>query len=149
MSDFQVTGLQLRHPDNWKAAVQGTNITLAPAGGVNEKGDLAYGMLIDVFKPANTRDLDQATAQFLDGLRMGNPAIKIVRSKVQAQLGGQPAQLNELSNTSPLGGTETDLVYTVLKSDGTLQFFVQVAPTKGMPQYQSAFRAILDSVHFR
>jgi Zn-dependent protease with chaperone function len=149
MSDFQATGLQLRHPDNWKASVQGTNITLAPAGGVNEKGDLAYGMLIDVFKPTNTRDIDQATAQFLDGLRMGNPSIKIVRSKVPTQVGAQPAQLNELSNTSPFGGAETDLVYTVLKSDGTLQFFVQVAPSKALPQYQSAFRAILDSIRFR
>jgi Zn-dependent protease with chaperone function len=149
VSDFQTTGLQLRFPENWRASVQGTNITIAPSGGVNDKGNLGYGMIIDVFRPTTTGNLDQATAQLMDGLRMGNPDIKVVRAKIQAQLGGQPAQLNELSNTSPFGGPETDLVYSVLKPDGKLQFFVQVVPSRDLPQYQSTFRAVLDSVRFR
>jgi beta-barrel assembly-enhancing protease len=149
VTEFQVADIQLRHPDNWKPTVQGTNITLAPSGGVLGKGDLAYGMIIDVFKPQSAGNLDQATAQFIENLRKGNPAVKIVRSRVTGQLGGRPAQLTELSNQSPTGGQESDVVITVLQPDGTLRYFVEVAPTKEMPQYQAAFRAILDSVRFR
>jgi|SRR6185295_3124996 len=147
--DFQVAGIQLRHPDNWKPSVQGTNITIAPAGGAGANGELAYGMLIDVFKPKNARNLDEATAQLIAVLRMGNSAMKIVRSRVQGRLDGAPAQLTELSNTSPIGGQESDVVITVLRTDGDLQFFVEVAPTKDMPKYQAAFRAIMDSVRLR
>src|SRR3982750_313715 len=43
VSDFQAAGLQLRHPENWQASVRGTNITIAPTGGLSDKGDLAYG----------------------------------------------------------------------------------------------------------
>jgi hypothetical protein len=149
MTDFQVSGIQLRHPDNWNPNVQGTNISLAPPGGVVGKGDLAYGMIIDVFKPQNARSLDAATAQFIDSLRKGNPSVKIVRSRVSGQLGGRSAQLTELSNQSPIGGQESDVVITVLQADGTLLYFVEVAPAKDMPQYRAAFQAIMDSVRFR
>jgi Zn-dependent protease with chaperone function len=149
LTDFQTSGFQLRHPDNWKPAVDGTNVTLAPAGGVVGKGDLAYGLIIDVFKPQNAGSLDQATTQFMDNLLKGNPSAKIVRSRVAAQVGGKPAQLTELSNTSPMGGQESDVVITVLQPDGTLLYFIEVVPTKDMPQYQTSFRSILESVRFR
>jgi hypothetical protein len=149
LTDFQISGIQLRHPDNWKPAVDGTNVTLAPAGGVVGKGDLAYGLIIDVFKPQSAGNLDQATTQFLDNLVKGNPAAKIVRTRVAAQVGGKPAQLTELSNTSPIGGPESDIVVTVLQPDGTLMYFIEVVPTKDMPQYQVSFRSILDSVRFK
>jgi hypothetical protein len=149
LTDFQVSGIQLRHPENWKPAVDGTNVTLAPEGGVVGKGDLAYGMIIDVFKPQNTGNLDQATTQFMDNLLKGNPSAKVVRSRVATQVGGKAAQLTELSNTSPIGGVESDIVITVLQPDGTLMYFIEVVPTKDMPQYQTSFRSILNSVRFR
>ena len=113
------------------------------------KGDLAYGLIIDVFKPQNAGNLDQATTQFLDNLLKGNPSAKIIRTRVAAQVGGKPAELTELSNTSPTGGPESDIVVTVLQPDGNLMYFIEVAPTKDMPQYQAAFRSILDSIRFR
>jgi Zn-dependent protease with chaperone function len=149
LTDFQSSNIQLRHPDNWKPAVDGTNITLAPAGGVVGQGNLAYGMIIDVFKPQNAGNLDQATTQFMNNLLKGNPSAKIVRSRVAAQVGGKPAQLAELSNASPAGGQESDIVITVMQPDSTLLYFIEVAPTKDMPQYQAAFRSILDSIRFR
>jgi predicted Zn-dependent protease len=148
MTDFQISGIQLQHPDNWKPAVQNTNVTLAPAGGVVQ-GNLAYGMIIDVFKPQNARDLDQSTTQFLEDLRKGNPAMNVVRSRIRTRVDNQNAQLTEITNDSPVGGKETDTVITVLRSNGDLQYFVEVAPTKDLNQYQPAFRAIMDSVRLR
>jgi len=68
MMDFQTSSIQLRHPDNWKPAVDGTKVTLTPARGVVGQGDRAYGLIIDVFKPQNVGNLDQATTQFINNL---------------------------------------------------------------------------------
>jgi Zn-dependent protease with chaperone function len=149
VTDLRIGGIQLQHPINWKPSVNGTNITLAPAGGINEKGDLSYGMIIDVFAPQNARNLDQATDQFLAGLQKGNPAMKVVRSRVQTRVDSWPAQLTEFSNDSPLGGKETDRVITLLRSNSELQFFVLVVPTKDMPQYDRTFQSIMNSVRLR
>src|SRR5262245_13364129 len=97
---FNSVGVSLRHPDNWKAAVQGMHADIAPDGGVIN-GNLAYGMIIDVYHPQSTRTLDQATTDLLNELMRGNPSMKSVRSRVQTRVGGQSALLTELSNDSP------------------------------------------------
>jgi hypothetical protein len=149
MTSFQGTTLQLQHPDNWKSAVNGKSVALAPAGGANERGDLGYGMIIDVFTPQNARNLDEATTQFVDNLRKGNPNMKVARSRVQTRVDGRTAQLTELTNDSPFGGVETDVVVTVLRSANELQYFVQVAPSKDMPRYQQTFQNIMSSVRLK
>jgi hypothetical protein len=106
-------------------------------------------MIIDVFAPQNTRTLDQATDQFLAGLQRSNPAMKVVRSRVQTRVDSWPAQRTELSNDSPAGGKETDVVITLLRSNNEMQYFVLVAPTKDMPQYERTFQSILSSVQLR
>src|SRR5262245_45681056 len=149
MTNFQIGSIQLQHPDNWKSAVNGTHIVLAPTGGADERGNIGYGMIIDVFKPQSVRNLDDATAQFIESLRQGNPDMKVVRSRVQSRVDGRQAQLTEVSNASPFGGTETDIVVSVLRSSTELQYFVQVAPTKSVPQYQQAFQTIMNSVRIK
>jgi predicted Zn-dependent protease len=149
MTSFQNSTVQLQHPDNWKAAGSGTSAAIAPQGAANDRGDLGYGIVIDVFKPQNARNLDEATTQFLASLRQGNPNMKVTRSRVQTRVDGRTAQLTELTNDSPFGGTETDVVVTVLRSSGELQYFVQVAPTRDMPKYQQTFQSIMNSVRLK
>jgi beta-barrel assembly-enhancing protease len=149
VTDLRIGAIQLQHPSNWKPAVNGTNITLAPAGGVIGQGDLAYGMIVDVFAPQSARNLEQATDQFLSMLQRGNPAMKVVRSRVQTRVDSWPAQLTEFSNDSPVGGKETDIVITLLRSNSELQYFILVAPSKDMPQYDRAFQGIMNSVRLR
>lgn len=145
MTPLQVANLQLQHPDNWKPTVNGTNIVLSPQGGANERG-LGYGIIMDVYKPQNVRSLDEATTQFLQVLRKDNPNMKIVRSRVQGRVDSRPAQLTEVTNDSPFGGTETDIIVTLFRSNTEMQYFVWVAPSKDMPQYQKTFQAIMNSV---
>jgi predicted Zn-dependent protease len=149
MISFQNTQLQLQHPDNWKPATSGTSVALAPAGGANDRGDLGYGMIIDVFKPTNARSLDEATTQFIDSLRQSNPNMKITRSRVPARVDGRTAQLTEITNDSPFGGTETDIVVTLFRTTTELQYFVQVAPSKDMARYRQAFQNIMNSVRLK
>jgi len=147
--EFRANGIQLRHPDNWKADVQGTHVTIAPEGGVVGQGALAYGMIIDVFRPQGARNLDQATTQLLDDLKKGNPSMQVARSRVQTRVDGRPALLTQLLNDSPVGGQETDLVVTLQRSNTELLYFVLVAPSKEINQYQRAFSAVMDSVRLR
>jgi len=147
-TDFQAAGIQLRHPDNWKPAVQGTNITVAPENGL-VKGNVSHGMIIDVLKSQNAQNLDQATTQLVDEIRKGNPSIKVVRSRVRSQVDGRNAQLTEMSSDSPAGGQETDTIITVQRSGTELVYFIQVAPIRDMNQYQTVFDNIMKSVRLR
>lgn len=149
MTSFQNARLDIQHPDNWKAVTSGTNVAIGPVGGANEQGDLGYGMIIATFEPKNSRSLDDATNQFLDDLRQSNPNMKITRSRVSTRVDGRPAQLTELTNTSPFGGTETDVVVTTMRSANELQYFVQIAPSKEFAQYQPAFQNIMSSVRLK
>jgi peptidase M48-like protein len=148
-TNFEIGTIQLQHPDNWKAAVNGAHVVLGPPGGADAQGNLGYGMIIDVFRPQGARNLDEATTQFIDNLRQGNPNMKIVRSRVQTRVDGRQAQLTEVTNDSPFGGTETNVIIALLRSSSELQYFVQVAPTKSMPQYQQAFQGIMNSVRLK
>jgi len=146
--EFSGVGIRMRHPDNWKPTTQGTHATIAPDGG-SISGNLAYGMIVDVFQPQGARDLDQATTQLLNELKRSDPGIQITGNRSQTRVDGRPAVLTELSNNSPAGGQETDYVITVSRSSNEVLYFVLVAPTKQMPTYKNAFNAILDSVRLR
>jgi len=143
--EFSGVGIRLRHPENWKSSVEGTTAAIAPDGGVIN-GNLAYGLLINVFKPQNARDLDQATTQLLNELKRGNPSMQTVRSRVQTRVDGRPALMAELLNDSPAGGQESDFVITVSRSSSEVLYFVLVAPSKELAPYRNAFNQIMDSV---
>jgi predicted Zn-dependent protease len=145
---FTGAGVQLRHPDNWKSAVQGAHATIAPDGGI-VNGNLAYGIIIDAFQPQNARDLNQATTQLLNELRRNNPRMQVARSSTQTRVDGRTALLTELTNDSPAGGQETDYIITVLRSSNELVYFALVAPSKDVAQYKNAFNAVMDSVRLR
>lgn len=147
-TQFQNSLVRLKHPDNWKAQTQDLHVTIAPDGGAVQ-GNLAYGVIVDVFKPQNARNLEQATSQLVDDLRKGNPSMQIVRSRVQTSVDGRRAFLTETSNDSPAGGRETDMIITTERSNGEVLYFVLVAPSKEISQYQKAFSSLMDSVDIR
>ena len=146
--EFNATAIRLKHPDNWKVSAQGTHATIAPEGGV-VNGNLAYGMIVDVFQPQAAGDLNKATAQLLNELKQGNPTMQNVRSNVQTRVAGKAALLNELSNDSPAGGKETDHVITLLRSNNELVYFVMVVPSKDYAQYRNAFNQVLASARLK
>jgi hypothetical protein len=149
MVSYQNATVQLQHPDNWKATGSGVSVANAPPGAANERGDLGYGMIVDVFKPQNVKSLDEATTQFLESLRQSNPNMKITRSRVSTRVDGRTAQLTELTNDSPFDGAETDIVVTVFRNTSELQYFVQVVPTKDLSRYQPTFQKIMTSVRLK
>ena len=100
--------------------------------------------------PGQSRvSLDLATDQLINDLKQSNPQMQIVRSHDSIRVGGRKALLNQLSNQSPSGGNETDLIVTVASTDGTIYYFVGVAPQPEFDSYETVFRDILESVRFQ
>jgi predicted Zn-dependent protease len=144
--------MQLRYPDNWRQYGEGSALTLAPDGGI-VNNSLAYGMMVSPFEPHYDRSgqisLEEATDQLIDNMRRSNPNMRITRSHESIRVNGQSALSTELSNESPAGGRETDWVVTVLRPDGTLYYFVGVAPSNEFSRYNTTFEDILNSARFR
>jgi beta-barrel assembly-enhancing protease len=155
MVDYSNAGVSLRHPDNWKSYGQGDSFTLAPEGGFvsDSKGNtsLAYGAMMAAFDPRPGRsgqpDLQAATTQLIGSLQTANPDMRVSRDASRIRVGGQAALSTTLSNVSPVGGNETDLLVTVLRPEGLL-YFVFVAPEAEAAGYQRSFQDILSSIRF-
>jgi hypothetical protein len=154
--------IEFRYPDNWTASDQSDSISLAPDGGFIS-GQLAYGMTIATFEPQNRRSfgrnsfatpgtrvdtttLANATDQLIDHLQQSNPNMRVVRDTARRTIDGAQAMVVELTNDSPAGGVEKDWLVTVLRPDGSLRYFVGVAPQRDFNRYQSAFDQIVSSV---
>ncbi len=75
--------------------------------------------------------------------------MRITRSHERIRAGGQQGLLTEASNQSPAGGREIDWIVTVMRSDGTMYYFVGVAPQNEFNRYSNAFEDIIDSVKLR
>ena len=152
MLNFSSNDLQFRYPDNWKQYGQGSAITFAPDAGIVNNA-LAYGMMVAEFDAdyhgQGRISLEEATDQLLSDLQRSNSSMRITRSHERTRVGGQPGLLTEASNQSPAGGRETDWIVTVMRSDGTMYYFVGVAPQNEFNTYRGAFEDIVDSVKLR
>ena len=162
MTSYQGRDIAFRYPDNWRVSEDGDSISVAPDRGfVN--GSMAYGMTISIFQPqdryfgrnsfqtgprssTNPTNLSKATDQLLDHLRESNPNMTVAWTDQRRRVDGRAAITMQLTNDSPLGGRETDWLVTVMVSDGSLRYFVGVAPEREFSQYQPAFEDIVASV---
>jgi beta-barrel assembly-enhancing protease len=154
-STYQATGYTLKYPDNWKKYGDQDNIAFAPDGGVGNDasghGALAYGLTVGTSQlqnPDAANALDTATQQLISGLQQSNPNMKVTRQSSRVRLNNLPALSTYLSNDSPVGGTETDWIITVVRPEG-LVYFVCTAPQVEYSNYDKTFGNILDSVRFK
>jgi beta-barrel assembly-enhancing protease len=154
LQEYENDLVQLRRPDNWAPLESSGQVMLAPEGGILKAGQgnaLAYGMIIDVFSPRAGKsrrfDLQEATDQLIQSLQQPDPNLRVTKAGVERRVDGQRALSTFVRSESPLGGTETDWLVTVLRPEG-LVFFVGVAPEREFADYQRALEAIVNSVRF-
>ena len=127
-------------------------MTFAPDGGITN-GGLTYGMMISTFEPdyhgQGRITLDEATDQLISDLQRSNSGMRITRTHERVTIGGQPGYLAEATNQSPAGGRESDWIVTSVAPDGTVYYFVGVAPQTAFNSYSRTFEDMFDSVKFR
>jgi len=164
LTTYQGADFEIRYPDNWNIDEGGNNVILSPEGGTTASGELAYGMMIDTFQAErqglfgrndfalpgqsiNTTSVANATDQLIEDLRRSNPNIRVIR-KTSKRVDGFDAMAVELSNDSPLGGSEVDYLTAVLHSNGQLYYFLGVARQSDSSRYSPVFDRMIASLRF-
>jgi hypothetical protein len=141
----------VNHPDNWQAYGEQNAFTLAPEGGIVQAGNaeaLAYGAMMNVYKPDYGLDLKSATDQLIRELQRSNSGMRLSKDQGQIRVGGQSALSRIYSNDSALGEREVNWIVTALRPQG-LVYFIFVSPEEEFGAYQGSFQQILNSVSFR
>ena len=152
--EYRSSAFAISHPDNWEVFGDqgGVSATIAPRSGLvqDQSGNVAvgYGVMVSGFTPhRDGGNLASDTQDLLGQLRQSNPAMQVSGRQTRANLNGQQALVTTLSNQSPLGGREIDMLVTVERPQGLL-YFVFIAPEQDWRQMQPVFEQMLRSVRF-
>jgi Zn-dependent protease with chaperone function len=135
-------------PSNWTPLNSKSSIKVVPQNGYGElKGQMifSYGVEFGVVK-ASSRDLQEATNEWLKAIAQGNPELKLAGAQQQVKISQRTGLATPLVNPSPLGGNERIGLYTTLLSDGTLFYYLTIAQEKDAQAFQETFRQIGQSI---
>jgi hypothetical protein len=156
--------IQLHYPENWSVVENGNFIYIAPDNGFVD-GSLRYGMMITTFNPQSGTDyegsafsppgsresnitLSDATALVVAQFRQWNQNIGMVIYRGTMRIDGIDAMMVDMTNESPTGVMQTDLLITLVRPDGLVTYFVGIAPQIDFGKFRSAFERVLASVRF-
>src|SRR4051812_29800190 len=152
---FEHNAYRIKYPENW--AVSGnpdSNITIAPQGGIVDNG-VAYGVILDGFKPKGAADLDSATRELIQGLQQGNPGMKQVGNSEEITVNGVHARSVDLVTTSPLKDSsgqplkERDWVVALPLKNGDVLYSVFISTDKDYSKLQPGFENMLRSLKLK
>jgi hypothetical protein len=149
--------LTFSRPENWQVAQpseRGQSIQIAPPAGV-ESGNVGYGVIVNAVKPNNPQSLDDLTNSLVSSMQSGGNDLQPLGSLHTFQVGGVQGRSQMMQSTSPFPDAngkpqkERDWLITVPRSDGSVVYFVFVAPEDQWNQFTPAFNAMLKSVKLR
>jgi hypothetical protein len=148
----KVTALRvvsLSVPDNWREISEQGSVWFAPNGGYgssNGQAVFTHGTNIGIAQ-TNSRNLQQATNEFLNGLQQGNGNLRARSGYQRTDVAGRNGLSISLSNTNEATGSpEVVNLVTTLMQNGELLYIITVAPDSDYYNYQSTFQNILRSV---
>ncbi len=135
-------------PDNWTNLTSSSSIKAVPQNGygqLNGQTVFSHGVEFGVSK-VESRDLRQATNAWLKAVAQGNPDLRVDGQQQSLQISQRAALGTPLVNPSPLGGQERIDAYTTFLADGTLFYYLTVAPEKDSQAFRQTFERIADSI---
>ena len=136
-------------PENWREISEGSSVWFAPngaVGSVNGQTVFTHGVNVGVTQ-TNSRNLQQATNEFLSGLQQGNPNLRSRSGLQRATIDGRNALSISLSNNNEATGrAEIVTVITTQLRNGELLYLIAVAPDNDYRNYQGVFQNILRSL---
>lgn len=148
----------ISYPQSWqKGEGKNGSVALVPVNGAAQSG-IAYGAIVEGarFQSAVTSasDLARATAAIASQMTQQNEGMAQVGNISSTTINGQPANLVELKGQSPLasGGAplqERDLLVTVARPDGAVNYMVFVAPEPDYPALKPLFNSMAQSFRAR
>ncbi|HXI29640.1 MAG TPA: M48 family metallopeptidase [Vicinamibacterales bacterium] len=135
-------------PAEWTSLVSKSSIKVVPQNGygpLNGQTVFSHGIEFGVAR-ASTRDLRDATNTWLKAVTEGNPDLRLAGTQQAARISQRSALSTPLVNRSPLGGQERIGLYTTFLADGSLFYYLTVAPESDAPAFEEAFQRIADSI---
>jgi Zn-dependent protease with chaperone function len=149
--------LKIAHPDNWQviAPPNGQGATIAPPAGV--KGDaVGYGVVVNAVKAKDGRaaNVDQLTGELIRAMKSGG-GVSSAGNPTAITVAGVQGRSLAMQSTSPFPDAngqaqkERDWLVTVPRPDGTLVYFVFIAPQSQFDRFRPSYEAMLKSLQFR
>jgi beta-barrel assembly-enhancing protease len=149
--------VKMDYPENWQVQMpkqQGDFITIAPKAGVVPNG-VGYGVVVNGVAPSDgaAKNIDDMTRQLVQDLKQ-NGGLQPTGDAQSITVAGTEGRSITLQSASPFAAPdgqpqkEKDWLVTVPQPDGSLLFFIFVAPQKDFPRFQPTYQAMLKSVRF-
>jgi Zn-dependent protease with chaperone function len=135
-------------PTEWTKLPSKSSIKVVPQNGygpLNGQTVWTHGVEFGLAK-ASSRDLQEATNTWLKAVAQNNPELKLGGRQQGVKVSQRSGIATPLINPSPLGGQEHIVVYTTFLVDGTLFYYLTVAPEKDAQAFQETFRRIGESI---
>jgi hypothetical protein len=135
-------------PSNWTSLPSKSAIKIVPENGygpLDGQTVFTHGVEFGIARAAS-RDLRDATNAWLESVVQNNPKLSAGGAQQTMRLSQRAALATPLLNASPLGGQERIGLYTTFLADGTLFYYLTVAPDKDADALQEAFRRIGESI---
>jgi beta-barrel assembly-enhancing protease len=143
-------------PSNWDIrtpAQDWQDIQIAPAAGVSDKG-IGYGMVLNQVR-AQSRNIDDVTSQIVRLLQRSGSGLKPIGKAQPITVAGIQGRTIDMESASPFPDDngqpqkERDWLVTVPRPDGSVVYFVFVAPQAQFDRFRPTFDAMLRSIKFR
>jgi peptidase M48-like protein len=142
-------GLRVSVPSNWREIPSGDSVWFAPEGAYGQyqgQAVFTHGVNFGVAQ-TQSRNLQQATSEFLRGLVQGNGNMRQRTGLQRTTLSGRTAYTTSFTNINEATGqAENVTVVTTQLQDGRLLNMIAVAPENEAGVFQNAFRNVMRSI---
>ncbi|MCU1284518.1 MAG: yfgC 1 [Acidobacteriales bacterium] len=149
------SAFQMDYPANWQVFGNANSaVTIAPQGGVSNDS-IAYGVIVNLYRPQTQISLSQSTQQIYQALRNSNQSMRAISAPQQIQVSGLPGEIVNLQSPSPLADNsgqpiaERDMLVTVQRQDGSILWLLFIAPEQQFDALSPTFKRMLDSLQTR
>ena len=150
--------MKVAHPDNWQIfppRQQGDSLTIAPQAGVVERA-VGYGVLINGVSPprGERMTIDDVTDELVRTMQNGGGGLRPVGNAQPINIAGVQGRSVVMQSMSPFPDAngqqqkERDWLVTVPRPDGTVIYFVFVAPQAEFERFRPTFDNMLKSAQF-
>ncbi len=136
-------------PNNWRELANGNSVWFSPEGAYGQyQGQVIYTHGVNLgAAQTQSRGLQQASQEFLNGLLQSNPNMRIRTNWQRTTAAGRTALTANLSHVNEATGqAESVTVVTAQLRNGQIFYMIAVAPQNELGSYQGAFRNVLNSL---
>ena len=136
-------------PSNWQQLAESSSVWFSPQGAYGQyQNQVVYTHGVNFgLGQTQSRNLTQATQEFLNGLTQGNSNLRQRSSLVRTTVAGRTGLTTSLTNVNEATGqAESITLITTQLRDGQLFYMITVAPESESASYQAAFRNVFRSL---